>query len=138
MTETWLALANYGFLALLYAFLFWAVRVVALEAKRLPSSKPEARLLVESETGERRTFNLSKAVTMGRLPDNDIVIEDSAISARHSGITQRRGHWWLEDLGSSNGTWLNETRLIERLRLDDGDCIRLGRTTITVDLEDGE
>ncbi len=135
MTETWLSLANYGFLALLYAFLFWAVRVVALEAQRLPARKAGARLLIESEAETPRTFTLTEAATIGRLPDNDIVIEDTAISGRHARIMRRRGRWWLEDLDSSNGTWLNEARLDDRLRLDDGDHIRLGRTTITIDLE---
>lgn len=134
MTEAWLSLANYGFLALLYAFLFWAVRVVALEAQRLPIKKAGARLLIESEADAPRTFTLAEAATMGRLPHNEIVIEDTAVSGRHARITRRRGRWWLEDLGSSNGTWLNEERLDEQLRLDDGDRIRIGRTTITIDL----
>jgi len=138
VSETWLSLANYGFLALLYAFLFWAVRVVALEAGRLPPGKAGAHLLIESEIETPHTFTLIEATTMGRLPHNDIVIEDTAVSGRHARITRRRGRWWLEDLDSSNGTWLNEVRLDERLRLDDGDRIRLGRTTITIDLEGGD
>lgn len=134
MTETWLSLANYGFLALLYAFLFWTVHVIARGGQRSSATESRARLLIESELEAPRTFTLAETATLGRLPHNEIVVEDTAVSGRHARITRRRGRWWLEDLDSSNGTWLNEVRLDERLRLDDGDRVRLGRTTITVDL----
>ncbi len=134
MTELGLSLSNYALLGLLYVFLFWAVRTIASEARRLPSQTSGDRLTLETESESPRVFALTKNISIGRLPANDIVLDDTAVSGHHARILRRQGQWWIDDMTSSNGTWLNEKRLNERQRLEDGDRVRVGRTTITVDM----
>ncbi len=67
----------------------------------------------------------ASAVTIGSSTDNDIIIEDRAVSRRHAAIVSKDGMWWLEDSGSVNGTYLNGERLTERAVIKPGDsfCI---------------
>ena len=64
--------------------------------------------------------------------DADIVIDDPEISRRHALMSTRDGAIEIEDLGSLNGTWVNEHRIESAVRLAPGDVIRLGQTTMEV------
>jgi pSer/pThr/pTyr-binding forkhead associated (FHA) protein len=72
-------------------------------------------------------LGLVSGVTVGREPGNAIRIEDESVSARHALVRHERGRWWLEDLGSTNGTYINETRITGRAALRPGDVIQIGR-----------
>src|SRR5215468_4524400 len=63
------------------------------------------------------------AVVIGRAPACDIVLNSPRVSARHASITHRGDDWFIEDLGSSNGTRVNGRRIQERTRLRNGDRI---------------
>ena len=71
----------------------------------------------------------SDMVTVGRAPDNDVVVGDPATSGHHGRIEVRLGSFWLSDLGSTNGTMVNGEPVIEK-QLNDGDLIALGQNTI--------
>jgi hypothetical protein len=73
-------------------------------------------------------------VTVGRAPDNDVVVADPATSGRHGRIEVRAGSFWISDLGSTNGTLVNGEPVIEK-QLSDGDLIAIGQNTIRFSLE---
>jgi pSer/pThr/pTyr-binding forkhead associated (FHA) protein len=74
-------------------------------------------------------------VVLGRNPDCDIVLATEGVSRQHAEIVRRGNDWWVADLGSRNGTFLND-RAIEREKLSPGDVIRLGPEVSIELLED--
>jgi hypothetical protein len=141
---------KFGFLAVLYLFLLWVARSalkdlrrgggVAGETRPAPNDATgiymaadgrddwfEPRLLVERATGHEPgvAYDLTGGATLGR-GDVEIQLEDPFASARHARIT-REGHVVvIEDLGSTNGTYLNEEPLAGPQPLHPGDRIRIG------------
>ncbi|HEV2029199.1 MAG TPA: prolyl oligopeptidase family serine peptidase [Candidatus Dormibacteraeota bacterium] len=76
----------------------------------------------------------NQMVTVGRAPDNDIVVGDPATSGHHGRIEQRNGFFWISDLGSTNGTMVNGEPVIEK-QLSEGDMIAIGQNTMRFTLE---
>jgi pSer/pThr/pTyr-binding forkhead associated (FHA) protein len=76
----------------------------------------------------------SQMVTIGRAPDNDVVVGDPATSGHHGRIEVRQGSFWISDLGSTNGTLVNGEPVIEK-QLSDGDMIAIGQNTLRFTLE---
>jgi pSer/pThr/pTyr-binding forkhead associated (FHA) protein len=73
----------------------------------------------------------SSAVTLGRGAQNDLTLEsDDFASARHATIEPRRDGVWIEDVGSTNGTYVNGARVSKPRRLAAGDVIRVGSTDL--------
>ena len=73
-------------------------------------------------------------VSLGRAPDNDVVVGDPATSGHHGRIDVRSGSFWISDLGSTNGTLVNGEPVIEK-QLSDGDMIAIGQNTLRFTLE---
>ena len=69
-------------------------------------------------------------ITIGRAPDSTIVIDDDYASSRHARIYPSDGGWIVEDLGSTNGTWIERTRITQPTALTPGTPLRVGRTTL--------
>ena len=83
-------------------------------------------LLVKAPQGGTRELEVSRTpFTIGRTHDNDLCLEDLAVSAHHARIVQVQQVLFLEDLTSTNGTFVNEQK-IDRRQLRDADSIRLG------------
>ena len=76
----------------------------------------------------------SQMVTIGRAPDNDVVVGDPATSGHHGRIEVRSGFFWISDLGSTNGTLVNGEPVIEK-QLADGDQLAIGQNTLRFTLE---
>jgi dipeptidyl aminopeptidase/acylaminoacyl peptidase len=94
-----------------------------------------ARLTFESGPFAGRIVALpDQMVSVGRAPDNDIVVGDPATSGRHGRIEVRGGAFWISDLGSTNGTQVNGEPVIEK-QLNHGDLIAIGQNTIRFTLE---
>lgn len=91
---------------------------------------PQARLLIRSPDGDEREVVLTSAIaTIGKTPDNTVIIPGETISRKHAQIQQREGQYFIRDLGSRNGTFLNGNRLGEdELPLQEGDEIAIGRS----------
>jgi hypothetical protein len=87
--------------------------------------------LVQIERGRPvKTFSLEKErVIIGRLGDSDVVLEDPGVSRRHAEIRREDGEWIISDLGSTNGTMVNEATIGERA-LREGDRITIGRIVL--------
>jgi hypothetical protein len=76
----------------------------------------------------------NQMVSIGRAPDNDVVVGDPATSGHHGRIEVRGGSFWISDLGSTNGTLVNGQPVIEQ-QLSDGDMIAIGQNTLRFTLE---
>src|SRR5215467_5033937 len=74
----------------------------------------------------------SRPVTIGRAPDNDLPVDNLAVSNYHAKVYYEAGRMVIEDLNSLNGTFVNDLR-IERATLHDGDIVHIGKHTIKVD-----
>jgi hypothetical protein len=137
---------KFGFLAVLYLFLLWiawsATRDVAgrrrplgesADAGRNDGAMPSGvhpRLVVVAAMGHEpgTAFEIHDEAIMGRAPTSDVQIEDAFASSAHARVFPRGQSMYIEDLGSTNGTYLNERQLeaVEELRPDD--TIRIGET----------
>jgi hypothetical protein len=93
--------------------------------------REEASLEVVSGPARGRVFALSSAsaTSLGRARANDVVIDDEAISGQHLRIRPEDGRFVLHDLGSTNGTKVNDKK-VQKHALADGDLIRLGDTSL--------
>ena len=74
----------------------------------------------------------TEQVTIGRAADSTIVVDDDYASSRHARIYPAEGAWIVEDLGSTNGTWIDRTRITSPTVLPVGAPLRVGRTTLTL------
>jgi pSer/pThr/pTyr-binding forkhead associated (FHA) protein len=97
-------------------------------------AKPAGRLVVVSSpalrTGDEETIN-SSPLLLGRDGENDVaLVRDEFASGRHARIEPRRDGVWVEDAGSTNGTFVNGVRLTAPRKLSPGDVIRVGETDL--------
>jgi pSer/pThr/pTyr-binding forkhead associated (FHA) protein len=92
--------------------------------------KFDDRDLTERSVGQQ-------AVTIGRLPDNDIVVDNAAVSGRHAKVYKQGDKYVIEDLQSTNGTFISGQRVGSQA-LKDGDTITIGKHTILFDRAGGE
>jgi predicted component of type VI protein secretion system len=84
--------------------------------------------------GEEWTLD-SSPLTLGRGEHNDVQLQrDEYASSKHARIEPRRDGVWVEDVGSTNGTYLNGTRLTRPKRLTPGDIVRIGETELRYEL----
>jgi pSer/pThr/pTyr-binding forkhead associated (FHA) protein len=73
----------------------------------------------------------SAPITVGRGPQNDLALDgDDYASAKHARIESRRDGVWVEDIGSTNGTFLNGIKLTRARKLTPGDVVRVGETEL--------
>jgi hypothetical protein len=100
--------------------------------------REQAVLEITAGPGKGRVFPLSgqSATSVGRARANDVVLEDESISAQHMRIRPEDGRFVLHDLGSTNGTRVNDRR-VSRHPLEDGDLVRVGDTCLRFRLSQG-
>jgi len=145
-------LMRFGFLVLLWLFVFAAVRVVRADlrvsgqprvavpppARRRGRGTPpppgprRASVLIVTAGGLAGTrIGLTGApVLIGRADDSTLVLTDDYASTRHARISQQEGVWFVEDLGSTNGTYLGQHKLGGPTPLEVGVPIRIGQTVM--------
>ncbi len=75
-------------------------------------------------------FPLERTLTIGRDPDNDVALDLDRISRHHAEIFPRESAWWVRDLGSTNGSFVNDTRVDDGTKLANGDQVRVGRAIL--------
>jgi len=151
--ETTLLALKLAFLVLLYLFIWRIVRSAARDL-RLPQesmilapqqaaaagllSQPSARdlghlvVLTSPTLGDGDVLTLdSHALTIGRGAANDVPLpDDEYASSRHARFEPRRDGVWIEDIGSTNGTYVNGIRLTRERKLVPGDVVRIGETDL--------
>jgi FHA domain len=141
------------FLVLLYLFIWRIVRTASRDVRLpqesfvlAPGSVPgleqpriEAGKLVVIQSpalaaGDERVLD-SAPLTLGRNSRNDVDLgRDEYASSDHARIEPRRDGVWLQDVGSTNGTYLNGTRVTKAKRLSPGDVVRIGETELRYEL----
>jgi hypothetical protein len=136
MIEVELAILRLVLTALLYLFLFLIILVtlrdlrVAARQAGTPHLSAGARLIVvdagQSGLSPGDTFPVPPVTSLGRALTNTIVLPDTFASGAHALLTARNGRWWLEDLGSRNGTFLNGDRIAEPAVVGRDDVIGVG------------
>ncbi|MFZ0546525.1 MAG: FHA domain-containing protein [Candidatus Promineifilaceae bacterium] len=95
----------------------------------LPAMNISARLVISGVITAQKEYVLStQPVIIGRENANDLVLKDPEVSRRHARITYQAGRYYVEDLGSTNGTFLNEQPVQTQVPLNHGDVIRLGES----------
>jgi hypothetical protein len=160
-TDDTLLLLKLGFLVLLYAFILLIVRTAtkdlggapqesiilgaaeaaALRAQVAPAaaaapSAPAARLQVLEGPGVEpgTILEVTTPTVLGRAADSRLPLDgDDFASAQHARVEARSDGIWVEDLGSTNGTFVNGARVDKRRLLQAGDVIRIGQTELRVE-----
>lgn len=82
-------------------------------------------MLVDKDKPERK-YDIKATVNIGRAHDNQVVIEDSTVSRHHAWIKPQEGEFLIFDVGSANGTFVNEEKIEEPRHLESGDVVRFG------------
>lgn len=145
---------KFGFLAVLYLFLLWVARSALKEVRTTASPAPEATgfhpvgaggrppatdaYLVAMKGGELDAgarYDLFGGLSIGRAADADVRIEDRFASGIHCRIYSRGPSYYIEDLNSTNGTYLNGGQLRGEAQLSDLDEIRIGDTEFRFELD---
>jgi pSer/pThr/pTyr-binding forkhead associated (FHA) protein len=127
------------FLVLLYFFLYRVVSALIrdLRAAARESTTSLGRLVVlESPSGEPeagRSFDLDAITTLGRDVNNAIVVDDPFASADHAVLTYRGRGWYVEDLGSTNGTYLNGRAVVAPAPIRYGDEVSVGQVRMRLE-----
>jgi pSer/pThr/pTyr-binding forkhead associated (FHA) protein len=144
---------EYGVIILLWLFFMWVVRAVWVEVRPLKRRRrrrdANAEPVAPGEKGRRgrqlrlhvirpedqagRVYDIGDEVTVGRAAGCGVPIDyDTYSSNLHARLFRLDGNLWAEDLGSTNGTWVNTVRIGERTRLEKGDLLQVGGTVFEV------
>jgi len=150
MPELVLNLLKYVFLIVLYIFVARAVKAVYLElrptatrsqgssrppapAPRPPSKrskKAPRKLAVIEGPLKGKSYGLEEELTIGRAEKCHIVVDDTYVSQVHARFYANGDSYFVEDLGSTNGTYLNRRRLTSPAELSRGDRVKIGKTVL--------
>ena len=151
MPPIFLYIVRIAFLLVLYLFVARAVRAVLLDvygpradrpagrrrrgrAQGAPrparSSRRMPRELVVNDLDGKRSVPLRDSVTIGRAASCDLVVSDNYVSNVHARIFAKDGAYWLEDLGSTNGTYVNRGKVSVPVAIGPGDEVRVGKATL--------
>jgi pSer/pThr/pTyr-binding forkhead associated (FHA) protein len=128
----------------LYAFLGWALWTLMRELKQQGDKlalqkKPALTLSIKNGEGKESTQHFTKSeVMIGRDTNCDLSVMDEALSAHHVRLTYHHGQWWLEDLNSTNGTFLNREMLTTPTVVITGDHFKCGNTVFGIRVEDDD
>jgi pSer/pThr/pTyr-binding forkhead associated (FHA) protein len=159
MSELTLTLIKLGFLALLWMFVLAVLSVIrsdlfgakvdsrAVAATISPANNRSAKAAkaAKKKRGAPGTVTIAdgpqagvgatlgeEPVVIGRGSDCQIRLDDDYSSTRHARLFQSEGQWWVEDLGSTNGTYLDGQRVTRPVPAEIGGSIRIGRTTLNI------
>ncbi len=159
MSSPLLTILKYVFLAVLYLFFLRVLRAVWIELREPkiatvdrfvasgetalvptiaragpdpdPGGPSEALVEVTAEGTEIRRFPLGNETSLGRSPGCGIALaEDTFVSQVHARVFRRDGRVWVEDLGSTNGTYVNDARIGPPVALNVGDRVQVGQTVL--------
>ena len=143
-----LTVLKVSLLALLYFFIYRSIRAIVVDlygrkerrgrggARTRPirrvKATPTRIVVLNEEGGKLGTHRLGEALQIGRDAACDISLSDTYASQQHARISNRNGSWVIEDLGSTNGTYLNQRKVTVPTALAPGDTIRIGKTVLEV------
>ncbi len=125
--------------AALYAFLGWALYTIwrDLKSQALLASSSRIPMIILTVNGEEtlEPFRFQKQdILIGRDQTCDLSLKNETVSTHHARLTYRQNQWWLEDLNSTNGTYLNEERVLTTTVIISGDEVRCGQEDIKIEI----
>jgi Na+-transporting methylmalonyl-CoA/oxaloacetate decarboxylase gamma subunit len=147
-------LMRFAFLALLWLFIYGMVRVIRTELRtsgapkvpvanrpkkarrtnsgenRLPRGALSQLIVTEGALAGTRIALTGKPILIGRANDSTLVLTDDYASTRHARISETNNVWYLEDLGSTNGTYVGQNKVTGPIPLEAGVVIRIGKTAM--------
>ena len=112
---------EYVVIILLWLFFMWVVRAVWVEVRPLKRKRRRGKDVDPVVDGKRR-----------RALKLHVIHYDTYASNLHARLFRQNGDLWVEDLGSTNGTWVNTRRIGERTQLDKGDLLQVGGTVFEI------
>jgi pSer/pThr/pTyr-binding forkhead associated (FHA) protein len=149
MPDIVLDILKYVFLIVLYIFVARVLRAVMIELRPAPaatatrgvssSAKPAARrakrapkraVVVEGASTSGKNFDLGQELTIGRADKCHVILDDTYVSQVHARVFSRGEAYFIEDLGSTNGTYLNRKRVGGATELQRGDRVKIGKTVL--------
>lgn len=150
MPDSLLTILKFCFLALLYLFFLRVLRAVWAEMKapapagpttaqpapatrggRAGGSRAGARLrVIEPAETKGQTYELADELTVGRAGGCQITLDDTFVSQLHARVFRRDGQLFVEDLGSTNGTFLNRKKVSAAAAIRKGDRLQIGKTVM--------
>ena len=128
----------------LFAFLGWAFYTLLQELRQQgiklsAQKKIGITLHVKIEAGKESVRHFTQTeMVLGRDANCDLSIMDEALSAHHARVTYHHGQWWLEDLNSTNGTFLNHEKVTTPVVVITGDEFKCGNTTFSIRIDDDD
>ncbi len=157
MSELALTLVRLGFLVLLWAFVLTTVLVLRRDLRQPADARPlgrerkaprAAKPPRPPKVAKQQKVKGSKLVviegplqgtivplgnvqiTIGRAPDSTLIIDDDYASSRHARVYPSEGSWVVEDLGSTNGTYVNRVKVTAPVALGPGDRVQVGNVVL--------
>ncbi len=153
MPDSLLTILKLCFLALLYLFFMRVIRAVWAEMSGAPTPAPApaptprsqrswgggsrsngrsgGRLrVIEPADRKGQTYELADELTVGRAGGCQITLDDTYVSQLHARLFRRDGQFYVEDLGSTNGTYLNRKKVTAPIAIRKGDRLQIGKTVM--------
>jgi len=123
----------------LFTFLGWALIIMWRDLKNQAAgvnqlqAPPLHLTLLADQSSEGEHF-YQPEISIGRHPSNHWVLNDETVSARHARLLFHHEQWWLEDLGSRNGTFLSNDQVKEAVVLSNADEVRCGQVRFAISM----
>jgi hypothetical protein len=125
---------KYIFIVIIYLFILSIIRLIYLDIKGMGATSLDNSIYLKLINRKdslpfkvREYYPLEGEVSLGRGNENQIIIKDPYISKRHLKIVEDEGNYYLEDLNSANGTYLNGDKTMDVVELRNGDRIKVGQ-----------
>ncbi|MDO8689725.1 MAG: FHA domain-containing protein [Dehalococcoidia bacterium] len=132
-------LLRFGIIVLLFLFLGQVLLLIRSDLRRTSAQRPESRgrlRVIESgasNLSKGDSLTLLGVNSLGRNPESSLPVFDESVSSEHLLVSYDGEAWRAEDLGSTNGTYVNGQRLQKSVVLAYGDLVQLGRTKLKLE-----
>lgn len=129
------------FIVILYSIIYYALKIMYKDVKggkkkKAPGKKAHGlevlKTIYNGTLGIGSVIPVTSTISIGRREDNSIVLNDQFVSSYHAKIYVKNNDFYLEDLASTNGTFINDSKVEGRVRLKVNDQIRMGSTVFKV------
>lgn len=146
MTELSLTLIKLGFLVVLWLFVFSVMSVIKADLfgpkKQKVGKQPKAKSrkatkgiprfleIVDGPNAGQSVLLGNGPIILGRGTDAAIRLDDDYVSTRHAQFFTQGGRWFVEDMGSTNGTYIGQQRLTTAVEIGVGNSVRMGKTIV--------
>ncbi len=135
MSLLMLTIFKYLLLILIYLFLLYILLVIRRDLKSKEKELEKGKLTGLDGPLSGQSFTFSDSISIGRGQSNNLILDDQFVSLSHALISKRNGHFFIQDLKSTNGTYLNGARINKPAVLKHGDTLRVGKNLFQFEQE---